>query len=295
MNGEVRVYVDLEGTLHFVGRLWARVRRGKETATFEYASSWREQPERFSLEPALALGPGPFHTPGDLPMFGALGDSAPDRWGRALMRRMERRRAERERQTPRTLHEIDFLLLVDDEARQGALRFAEHEGGPFLREAGAERIPPLVELPKLLSAAERVLAGRDTDEDLTFLLAPGSSLGGARPKASVREKDGHLTMAKFPRRDDDFNAVLWEATAIALADAAGISVPVARVETISNKPVLLLRRFDRKGTHRIPFLSAMSMLGARDNDPRSYLEIVDALRQHGGAPQEDMEQLWRRM
>ena len=133
------------------------------------------------------------------------------------MRRMERRRAEREGQTPRTLREIDFLLLVDDEARQGALRFAEREGGPFLREEGVKRIPPLLELPKLLSATERFLDEKDTDEDLRLLIAPGSSLGGARPKASVRENDGHLAIAKFPRRDDDINAVLWEATALALA------------------------------------------------------------------------------
>jgi serine/threonine-protein kinase HipA len=115
---------------------------------------------------------------------------------------MERRRAEREKQAPRTLQEIDYLLLVDDEARQGALRFAAQEGAPFLREEGAKRIPPLIELPRLLSAAEHVVEDKDTDEDLRLLFAPGSSLGGARPKASVRDKDGHLAIAKFPRRDD---------------------------------------------------------------------------------------------
>jgi serine/threonine-protein kinase HipA len=292
MDREVFVYVDLDGKPHLVGRLWTRVRRDKESATFEYAPSWLKHPERFSLEPALALGPGPFHTAGDFPMFGAIGDSAPDRWGRVLMRRMARRRAEHEKQAPRALHELDFLLLVDDEARQGALRFAEREGGPFLREAGVKRIPPLLELPKLLSAAGRVLDQKDSEEDLQLLFAPGSSLGGARPKASVRENDGRLTIAKFLRRDDDFNAVLWEATAITLAKKAGIAVPVARVKTVANKPVLLVRRFDREGaTRRIPFLSAMSMLGARDNETHSYMEIVDALRQHGAAPKEDMQQL----
>jgi serine/threonine-protein kinase HipA len=295
MDREVFVYVDLEGVPHLMGKLWTHVRKDKESATFEYAASWREHPARFSLEPALAVGPGPFHTGADLPMFGAIGDSAPDRWGRVLMRRMERRRAEREKQTPRTLHEIDFLLLVDDEARQGALRFAERDGGPFLSEAGPRRIPPLVELPKLLSAAQRFLDDKDSDEDLRLLIAPGSSLGGARPKASVRDKGGHLAIAKFPRRDDEFNAVLWEATSIALAKRAGITVPVARVETVAKKSVLIVRRFDRDGARRIPFLSAMSMLGAKDNDTRSYMEIVDALRQHGAAPREDMEALWRRL
>jgi serine/threonine-protein kinase HipA len=127
------------------------------SATFEYDRTWLENPARFSLEPALKLSPGPFHTVGDAPMLGAIGDSAPDRWGRTLMRRMERRRAERDKQAPRTLQEMDYLLLVDDEARQGALRFAEHEDGPFVREEGAKRIPPVIELPKLLSAASTSL------------------------------------------------------------------------------------------------------------------------------------------
>src|SRR3984957_12521710 len=158
MDRETLVYVDLDGGPHLMGRLWARVRKNKESATFEYDHAWLQHPARFSLEPALQLGPGPFHTPADTPMFGAIGDSAPDRWGRALMRRMEHRRAEREGGAPpRTLQEIDFLLMVDDEARQGALRFAEREGGPFLREKALKRIPPLVELPKLLAAAEHFI------------------------------------------------------------------------------------------------------------------------------------------
>ena len=295
MDRETLVYVDLEGTPHLVGRLWARVRKNKESASFEYEKTWLDNPARFSLEPALQLGPGAFHTPADTPMFGAIGDSAPDRWGRALMRRMERRRAEREGWAPRTLQEIDYLLLVDDEARQGALRFAEHEGGPFLREEGVKRIPPLVELPELLSAAEHVMEDKDTEEDLRLLFAPGSSLGGARPKASVIDKDGHLTIAKFPRRDDEINTVAWEAVALALAAKAGIAVPTGRIVAIGKKPVLLLRRFDREGKQRIPFLSAMSMLGSKDNESRSYLEIADALRQHGAAAKVDLEALWRRI
>src|SRR5580658_573423 len=295
MDRETLVYVDLDRAPHLMGRLLARVRKNKESATFEYDPAWLQHPARFSLEPALQLGPGPFHTPADTPMFGAIGDSAPDRWGRALMRRMERRRAERAGTAPRTLQEIDYLLLVDDEARQGALRFAEREGGPFLREEGVKRIPPLVELPELLSAAEHVMEDKDTEEDMRLLFAPGSSLGGARPKASVIEKDGHLAIAKFPRKDDEINTVVWEAVALALAAKAGIAVPVNRIEIIAKKPVMLLRRFDREGNRRLPFLSAMSMLGAKDNETRSYLEIVDALRRHGAAPKEDMEALWRRL
>lgn len=295
MDREVLVFVDLQGTPYLVGRLWARMRKDRESATFEYDKSWLAHPERFSLEPALKLGPGPYHTTSDKPLFGAIGDSAPDRWGRVLMRRAERRRAERAGQAPRTLREIDYLLMVDDEARQGALRFAEREGGPFLAEIGPTKIPPLIELPRLLSATEHVLEDKESDDDLRLLLAPGSSLGGARPKASVRDRDGHLAIAKFPNEGDEVNTVLWEAVALTLAAKAGIPVPAWRLESVADKPVLLLRRFDRGQGMRVPFVSAMSMLDAKDNEARSYLEFVDILRQHGAAPKEDMHALWRRI
>ncbi len=132
METEVYVYVEIAGTPHLAGRLWARVRKGRESDTFEYDPGWLENDDRFSLEPALTLGPGPFHTHAGKPLFGTIGDSAPDRWGRVLMRRAERRRAERAGETPRTLMEIDYLLMVDDEARQGALCFARYEGARFL-------------------------------------------------------------------------------------------------------------------------------------------------------------------
>jgi serine/threonine-protein kinase HipA len=292
---EVLTYVDLDGAAQLVGRLWARARGTRESATFEYDPGWLENPLKFSLEPALEVGPGPFHTANDLPMFGAIGDSAPDRWGRVLMQRMERRRAKKEGKTPSALREIDYLLLVDDETRAGALRFAEQEGGPFLRSSDAKRVPPLIDLSKLLSAAEHVIEDDESEDDLKLLLAPGSSLGGARPKASVREKDGRLAIAKFPRKDDEFSTVLWEAVALDLAAKAGIAVAQSRVEKIGAKPVLLVQRFDRAGARRIPFLSAMSMLGARDNQQHSYLEIVDVLRRHGAAPARDIRALWRRI
>jgi serine/threonine-protein kinase HipA len=295
MERTALAYLDLDGVPHLVGRLWARARGGKESASFEYDKSWLENSLRFSLEPALQLGPGPYHTADDVPMFGAIGDSAPDRWGRALMRRMERRRADHEHKTARTLFELDYLLLVDDQTRAGALRFKTEEGGPFLRESAADRVPPLVELPKLLAASERVIDDDETDEDLRLLIAPGSSLGGARPKASVREKNGRLAIAKFPRKDDDISTVLWESVALQLAEKAGIEVAAGRVEKVAKKPVLIVDRFDRAGTRRIPFLSAMSMLAAKDNETRSYLELADALRRYGAAPKDDLEALWRRI
>lgn len=228
-------------------------------------------------------------------MFGALGDSAPDRWGRALMRRAERQRARTAGTQPRALREIDYLLRVDDEARQGALRFAREKDGPFLAAHDTSRIPPMIALPRLLSAVEHVAAEAETEEDLRLLLAPGSSLGGARPKASVRDRDAHLLIAKFPHTDDEINTVAWEGIALSLAKKAGISVPDWRIERVADKPVLLLRRFDRAGGARIPFLSAMSMIGAQENETRSYLELVDALRSHGATPMADIHELWRRI
>ena len=295
MEREVLVYIDRLTGPRLVGRLWGRSRKGRESASFEYDRAWLEDPARFSLEPALTLGPGPFHAQANKPLFGAIGDSAPDRWGRVLMRRAERRRAERAGETPRTLTEFDYLLMVNDESRQGALRFAQTEGGPYLAKHDDNPIPPLLDLPKLLGAAERVGRDDDTDEDLRLLLAPGSSLGGARPKASVRDRNGKLAIAKFPHRDDEIDTVRWEAVALTLAAKAGITVPDWRLETIGDRHVILLARFDRQDEERIPFLSAMSMLGATDHEVRSYLEFVDALRQHGAAPKADMHELWRRI
>jgi serine/threonine-protein kinase HipA len=295
MDELVYVYVDLNGAPQLCGRLWARVRKGQESATFEYDESWLRAANRFSLEPALSLGPGSFHTGQGKALFVAIGDSAPDRWGRMLMGRAERRAAKREKRTARTLREIDYLLMVDDEARQGALRFSKESGGPFLRPNAADRIPPVVKLPRLLSAAEHFEGDAETEEDIRLLLAPGSSLGGARPKASVRNKNGDLLIAKFPRKTDETNVVLWEVLALRLAGKARINIPSWSVEKISRKAVLVLERFDRLKKRRIPFLSAMSLLGAKDNETHSYLEVVDALRQHGAEIDADLEELWRRI
>jgi serine/threonine-protein kinase HipA len=197
------------------------------------------------------------------------------------MHRAEAQRALNVKETTRTLTEKNYLLGVNDETRQGALRFAESTGGPFLKPSDKLSVPLLIELPKLLSASEKFLNSQENAEDLKLLLASGSSLGGARPKTSVKDKDGSLAIAKFSRKDDDFNIVIWEAVALTLAKAAGITVLQWRVVNILKKPVLIIKRFDRTGKIRIPFLSAMSMLGAADNEQHSYLEIVYAIAQHG--------------
>ncbi|MCL2834375.1 MAG: type II toxin-antitoxin system HipA family toxin [Treponema sp.] len=276
-----------------VGTLWFHNRNGRESASFQYNPAWLDSADSFALEPAINLGTGNYHTQ-NMSLFGSIGDSAPDRWGRILIRRREERNAKAAGKTPRTLFEADFLLEVSDEARQGALRFRLPDSGPFLAAPAANSIPPLIALPKLLSASERFLESRESEEDLRLLLAPGSSLGGARPKASVYDSD-NLCIAKFPRKDDEFSVTLWEALALTLAEKAGINVPQWRIEKILDKPVLIIKRFDRKEQNRLPFISAMSMIGAKDNEQHSYLEIANALLQYGAAPLMDLEELWRRL
>ena len=295
MDQTILVYIDLEGIAIKVGQLWNHYRNGRESMSFEYDRAWLNHPKRFSLDSALKLASGPFHASPDKPIFGAIDDSAPDRWGRLLMRRSERKIAQREKRTARALREIDYLLVVDDEGRQGALRFKRKEQETFLTTYKKNHIPPLVAVGKLLNAASRVLQESDTEDDLRLLLAPGSSLGGARPKASVKDKDDQLAIAKFPGKDDEIDIIGWEAVALTLASKAGIEVPKWRLEAVGRKRILVSRRFDRKKNIRIPFLSAMSVLVAKDNEMHSYLEIADAIRQLSSAPKKDLEALWRRI
>jgi serine/threonine-protein kinase HipA len=288
-------YIELDGETHLVGRMWASASKGRESATFEYDAAWLANPARFPLEPALTLTGHPHNTALGRAMFGAIGDSAPDRWGRRLIQRAEERQAREQKCAMRTLTETDYLLGVGDIARQGALRFALAEGGPFLAAEDALQVPALVKLPDLLTAAMRIAAGEETAEDLRLVLAPGSSLGGSRPKATVVDRDGHLLIAKFPQADDTADISLWEAVALTLAAKAKIATPAWRLQKIGKRPVLLLRRFDRHDGRRIPFLSAMSMLDAADSAQHSYLEIADALTQYGAKPAEDRAELWRRI
>ena len=288
------VYVDLNGTQHFVGRLWVHSRGSNQRATFEYDAQWIDSDHRFALEPALRVGPGPYHTGKDRALFSAIGDSAPDRWGRTLLARRERMQAKAEGRAPRSLLEIDFLLGLSDATRQGALRFKREEDGPFLAQGGHD-VPPFVELGRLMAASERVAGETETPEDLHLLLAPGSSLLGSRPKASVIGRAGELMIAKFNRPDDDYDVGRWEGVAMGLAERAGLDVASWDLEVLSGRSVLLMRRFDRAGVVRTPFLSALSMLEALDGEHRSYMEIADALRIHSASATNDLRELWRRV
>ncbi len=288
---EIDVHVDLDGVAVRAGRLCMRVLRGRESASFVYDTAWLTHPLRFALDPVhLPLSKGQFAAPAGRPLFGGISDSAPDRWGRTLMARKTRLAGER-----RTLFEADYLLMVDDTARQGALRFTIDGTGPFLA-SGQPHIPPLVRLGELLFASDRVQDDEGDADALRLLLAPGSSLGGARPKASVLGNDGALSIAKFPARSDEWPVIVWEAVASQLARAAGVDVQQTQRVEVQGRAVLVGRRFDRRGERRIPFLSAMAMIGATDGeDEHSYLEIADAIRQHGAHVDRDLAELWRRM
>lgn len=294
---KVLVYISLSNENYFVGTLWSHFNRGRETSDFEYSKDWLKNPKAFSLEPALFFDAGKQVNPRQTPLFGSFGDSAPDTWGRILMRRYEAQIAKDENRNPRTLNEIDYLLYVNDYARQGALRFRTEDNNDFLFPGNLKSIPPLVNLTKLLAATEKVVDFEERSSDLQLLLAPGSSLGGARPKASVIDKDGNLCIAKFPKKDDYTNNVLWEAVALTFAKKCGLNVQEWSLHKAGKKNVIVLKRFDRNGNTRIPFLSAMSMLNAIDNDSQthSYLDIADAIRQNGATPKEDLKELWKRI
>ncbi len=291
---DFEVHIDLEGRTRQVGRARSNRVRGRETTVFGYDDAWLEDPDRFSLEPALVLGRGAFAPPADLATFGSIGDSAPDSWGRRLMQRAERRLAEREGRAVRTLLESDYLLGVMDETRSGALRF-RWAGDDTFQAPPRAGVPALVELGRLLQITERILRDEETDEDLRLIFAPGSSLGGARPKASVVDQHGHLSIAKFPKETDDYCMETWEGIALRLAGQAGIATPAHDLIDVAGKKVMLSRRFDRQGTIRIPFLSAMAMMGAKDGERRSYPEIVDALAEHGAQGKTDAHALYRRV
>jgi serine/threonine-protein kinase HipA len=291
---DFEVHISTDGRNRQVGLARSNRVRGKETILFEYDAEWLQAADRFALEPALPLTRGSFAPPTGQTIHGSVGDSAPDTWGRRLMQRAERRLAEREGRAVRTLMESDYLLGVADETRLGALRFRPAGEVDFLARPRSG-VPALVELGRLLQSTERLLRDEETDDDLQLLFAPGSSLGGARPKASVIDQHGRLAIAKFPKETDDYSIETWEEIALRLAARAGITTPDHELIQVAGKAVLLSRRFDRVGDRRIPFLSAMAMLGAKDGEGGSYPEVVDALGTHGAQAKQDAHALYRRV
>ena len=288
----ILTYVDLDGETRKVGDTYFTFRRNRLTASFSYERDYLASRSAYAIDPALRLSTGSWPLPHGLP--GAFSDAAPDRWGRGLIAKRLRATASTEGRPAPNLDDRDYLLGVSDETRQGALRFKTEAAGDF--QHPAPEVPKLIALPSLLHAAAAV--SRDDPDNMaaikTLLDAGTGSLGGARPKASVRDGE-RLLIAKFPHHADDWSVIRWEVTALDLAERAGITVPSRRLVGIEGHPVLLLDRFDRNPGGRIGYISAMTLLEARDGQPRDYTEIAETIPEHSSATTDDLQQLWRRI
>lgn len=279
-----------------------RLRHIEGTMSFEYARDWLESPAFMELDPMLGAYPGPQFPPARREIFGMLEDCAPDRWGRMLMKRRESLRAQKEGRHARALRAWDFLLGVDDTTRMGALRLRDPDSGTYLDHSEAP-VPPLTDLRRL-EAASRHIEDALEDDDLAaldywlrVLVAPGSSLGGARPKCSFRMPDGTLWIAKFPAKPDDHDVGLWEGVLMQLATAAGITTVDSELHRFSGQyHTFCIRRFDRHGEQRVPFVSAMNFTEKTDGEEASYLDIVQAMDDFGTREiKRDLAELFRRV
>jgi len=289
-----------------MGTLSATVVRGKEIFAFEYISDFLESDSVFEIDPNLKLYKGPQYLSEEERNFGIFLDSSPDRWGRVLMERHEAMKARLEERPQRRLMESDYLLGVYDETRMGALRFKTDKDGPFLDDDPAHPTPPMTSLRELERATHELEEDRSLDDKeylkrLSLLIAPGSSLGGARPKASVISEEGHLWIAKFPSKNDEFDVGAWEYLIYKLALKCKIDMAKSRAETFySDQTTFMTKRFDRdKNGNRYHFFSAMTLLGYQDGADAqagvSYLELVELLQARGANISYDLEQLWRRI
>lgn len=304
MDNEKKIYVyaDLLTYKNYpVGVLHVSSSKGKEFYSFEYDEEWLRKRD-ISLDPDLELYKGRQYITDDKTIFGVFADSCPDRWGRRLLNRQEETRARANREKPRKLQESDYLLGVFDQARMGGLRFKTDSKGEFLANDPQYSIPPWTSLRELEQASVSFEQNDNPSGEkwLKQLLAPGSSLGGARPKASVTAPDGSLWIAKFPSKHDDVDTGAWEMVTHDLAEICGLNVPAAKAESFSNMgTTFLVKRFDREGAQRIHFSSAMTMLGKEDganaSDGSSYLEIVSFLKAKGASPKKDIQELWDRI
>lgn len=285
-----------------IGILSAQQAKGKKAFSFEYDKNWLKTEQKFLLDPDIQLYGGPQY-PNQKENFGIFLDSMPDTWGRTLMKRREAQQAKDKNEKPKTLYDIDFLLGVYDESRMGALRFKTDPNGDFLDNNKTASTPPWSSIRELQNAAANFENDDDNDEVkkwLSVLMAPGSSLGGARPKANVLDADKSLWIAKFPSKTDITDKAAWEFLAYLLATKAGIEMAPCRIEKISGKHhTFFTKRFDRENGERIHFASAMTMTGnnedtIRDN-PASYLDIAEFISNHGTNIVANLYQLWRRI
>jgi serine/threonine-protein kinase HipA len=287
-----------------MGKMVVTEGKGKEVFSFEYDNGWIKSGITHMLDPDMQLYPGTYYPRNEKPNFGLFMDSCPDRWGRTLMQRREAAMARKEGRTARQLLESDYLLGVFDGHRMGALRFKTEEKGSFMNDNKKMASPPWTSLRELEEVSLKFESDNISDPEylqwVNMLIVPGSSLGGARPKASVLDSEGGLWIAKFPSRMDDKDIGAWEMVVNQLAKKAGVNAAHGMVERYNSRyHTYLTKRFDRTiHGERIHFASAMTSLGYTDGERSagaSYLELAEFLTRHGVSVEQDLEELWRRI
>ena len=301
---DIYIYAHWKGLEEpqLMGVLSALYAKGKKAFSFEYDKDWLKSKEQMLIDPDIQFYSGPQY-PNNKENFGVFLDSMPDTWGRTLMKRRASQEAAANNEKAKTLYEIDYLLGVYDESRMGALRFKLDPEGSFLDDNSQNPTPPWSSIRELQEAARNFENDDDNDEVrkwLAVLMAPGSSLGGARPKANILDENKELWIAKFPSKNDTVDKAAWEYLAYQLAIKAGIHMAPSKIEKISGSfNTFFTKRFDREDGARIHFASAMTMTGnnedtIRDN-PASYLELAEFIQNHGAMVNDNLEQLWRRI
>ena len=301
---DIYVYAHWKGMNdpQLIGLLSALYAKGKKAFSFEYDKDWIKSKEQLLLDPDIQFFTGPQY-PNNKENFGVFLDSMPDTWGKTLMKRRALLDVKESGEKARTLYEIDYLLGVYDESRMGALRFKTDKDGVFLDNSDRNPTPPWSSVGEL-QAAVKALEGDDENYEvkkwLAVLMAPGSSLGGARPKANILDNEKNIWIAKFPAKNDITDKAAWEYLAYQLAIGAGINMSECKIQKIMGYyHTFFTKRFDREGGERIHFSSAMTMTGntediIRDN-PASYLELAEFIQNYGCNIEENLQQLWRRI
>lgn len=301
---DIYVYAHWQGMpeAKMIGVLAAHYAKGKKAFSFEYHNDWIKSEQQLLLDPDIQFYSGPQY-PNNKENFGVFLDSMPDTWGRTLMKRRAAQLAKEKDEKAPTLYEIDYLLGVYDESRIGALRFKTDPKGPFLNNSESNPTPPWSSVRELQEAAKNFENDTDNDEVrkwLAVLMAPGSSLGGARPKANILDEHGNLWIAKFPSKNDTIDKGAWEFLAYRLAVNCGIEMATSRIERIvGNYHTFFTQRFDRAQKERIHFSSAMTMTGNNEDairdSPASYLDIAEFIQTNGVNIDKNLHQLWRRI
>ncbi|WP_417857285.1 type II toxin-antitoxin system HipA family toxin [Xanthomarina gelatinilytica] len=285
-----------------IGVLSALYAKGKKAFSFEYDKNWIKSKNQMLLDPDIQFYGGPQY-PNNKENFGVFLDSMPDTWGRTLMKRRASQQAALNNEKTKTVYEIDYLLGVYDESRMGALRFKTELEGPFLDNNNLSPTPPWSSIRELQEAAQNFENDTENDEArqwLAILMAPGSSLGGARPKANILDNDKNLWIAKFPAKNDTTDKAAWEFLAYKLAVKAGINMSECKIQKVMGSyNTFFTKRFDRDNGERIHFASAMTMTGNTEETIRdttaSYLELAEFIQNYGSKINENLEQLWRRI